>query len=177
MFTVAESTVLLWLWMSLFLSLFPTSVWMLAVEWRAWYKSLNKIHVPPIVFGVAWVCLYVLRALGCYYAFNSLNHSASWHWAAFAVALIVYALSALWSPIFFGLRMVLLANVILALHLVASVLLCAFAWQVRALAGGLLLPEPIWLLVALILNTYITFSNWLHHEPLVMSPAPVTNLE
>ena len=168
MFTVAESTVLLWLWMSLFLSLFPGSVWMLAVDWRGWYKSLNKLPMPPIVFMVVWPILYVLRALGCYYAFNNLNHSTSWHWAGFAMALLVYALSALWGPIFFGLRMVLLSNVLVALHLLFSVLLCAFAWQVRALSGGLLLPEPIWLLVALILNTYITFSNRLHNEPLML---------
>ena len=89
----------------------------------AWYNSLmnSSLTPPPVVFSVAWSILYVLLGIALFYIWRAKGRqkrysvSAAEWWFFFQMVL-----NALWSYVFFGLHMPVLALfVLLGLILVA----------------------------------------------------------
>ena len=81
---------------------------------------------------------------------------AAWGARGRALALVLFALqfalSLAWTPIFFGMRdMGLALVVILVLDVLAAVTTIAF-WRIRTSAGLLMVPYVAWLLFATLLN-------------------------
>ena len=117
-----------------------------------WYIELNKPswHPPSWVFGPVWTVLYTLMAIAAWMV---------WKKGGFAeqskpltLFLVQLALNALWSPLFFGLYSPALAFVdIVLLWCTLAFTIYAF-WQVRPLAGALLLPYIAWVSFAAVLN-------------------------
>lgn len=123
-----------------------------------WYASLNKpVFTPPgWLFGPVWTALYVLMAVSAALVWNKgLDKPA----VRVALALFVgqLILNALWTPLFFGLKMPLLAFVEIILLWIAIVLTIAAFAKVTITAALLLLPYILWTSFAAVLN----FSIWL----------------
>lgn len=120
------------------------------------YAALVKPswHPPAWVFGPVWTVLYAMTAVAAWLVWRQGG------WAAQKGALRLYlaqwALNALWTPIFFGLRQPGWALVeIVALDAAVLATLAVF-WRVSRPAGWLFVPYALWVLFATVLN----FAIW-----------------
>lgn len=118
-----------------------------------WYKTLNKpTWIPPDwVFPVVWTSIYLLISFaGARVAGLEGSQYALAFWAMQA------AFSTLWTPVFFGLRRLKGALLVIA-PLWLSVVFCTWAmFQLSWLAGLAFVPYLVWVSVASVLN----FTMW-----------------
>ncbi|NTZ42722.1 tryptophan-rich sensory protein [Altererythrobacter sp. SALINAS58] len=117
-----------------------------------WFAALEKpaIYPPPMWFGIIWSLLFVMQGLALALI------CAAWGARGRALALVLFglqfALSLAWTPVFFGMRdMGLALIVILVLDVLAVVTTIAF-WRIRRSAGLLMVPYVAWILFATLLN-------------------------
>lgn len=115
----------------------------------AWYERLNRPSwTPPNwLFPVAWTTLYIAMSIAA-------ARVANLEGAGVAMALwaLQIALNALWTPIFFGLRRIGGA-IIVVIGLWTAVLLCMIElWTLDWIAGLLFAPYLLWCTVASALN-------------------------
>jgi tryptophan-rich sensory protein len=124
-----------------------------------WYATLNKPswNPPGWVFGPVWTTLYAMMAVSAWLV---------WKKGGFAqqrlpltVFLVQLVLNALWSPLFFGLKMPGVALVeIVALWLAIAGTIGLF-WRVDRVAAGLLVPYLAWVSFATVLNGTLWWMN------------------
>jgi tryptophan-rich sensory protein len=121
-----------------------------------WYATLRKpaFNPPGWVFGPVWTTLYVMMGVAVWLVWRQAG------WAGARVALVLFAiqlvLNTAWSFLFFGFHrpgLAFLEIVVLWAAILAT--LVAF-WQVRPLAGLLLVPYLLWVSFASVLN----FAIW-----------------
>jgi len=125
-----------------------------------WYAHLNKpfFSPPDWLFGPVWTALYALMAVSAWLVWKK-GLDKSPVKIALALYLVQLVLNALWSPIFFGLQMPLLALVeILLLWLAIAAATVAFA-KVSMTAALLLIPYVLWTAFAVVLNASIWLLN------------------
>ena len=125
-----------------------------------WYANLNKpFFTPPgWVFGPVWTTLYALMAIS---AFLVWQRGLDTHAVRIALAffLLQLVLNALWTPLFFGAKMPLLAFIEI-LFLWAAILSTTVAFtKVHRPAALLLIPYIAWVTFAAILNLSIYLLN------------------
>jgi len=125
-------------------ALFPTG---------AWYEALNRPRwTPPNwLFPIAWTSLYVAMSVAAARVAPSPE-------AGIAMALwgLQIALNTLWTPVFFGLRRMGGAMiVVVALWAAVGATMLAFI-QIDLVAGLLFVPYLVWCTVAAALN----FAMW-----------------
>lgn len=121
-------------------ALFPTG---------EWYKSLRKPwwNPPNWLFPVAWMVLYLcMSAAGALAANQPGAGQAMALWAA------QLGFNALWTPVFFGLRRMGAAMVIVVVLWLLVALTLIALWQVDWRAGALFVPYLGWVSVAAALN-------------------------
>jgi benzodiazapine receptor len=125
-----------------------------------WYATLNKpFFTPPDwLFGPVWTILYLLMAISAFIVWQKGLANP-----AVRIALILYLiqliLNALWSVIFFGLKLPLSAFIeILLLWSAIVFTILAFA-RVSITASLLLVPYILWVSFAAVLNFFIWFLN------------------
>ena len=117
-----------------------------------WFRSLEKpgIYPPPAAFGIVWTILYVMIGLAVALI------CAAWGARGRSVALTAFAIHFLlnlaWTPVFFGMKELTWALVLLVVIDITLVIVIALFWKVRRLAGMLLLPYLAWVLFATALN-------------------------
>ena len=129
----------------------------------AWYRSLAKPRwTPPNwLFPVAWLTLYICMSLAAMRI--AMTDQAGLPLAFWALQI---ALNTLWTPIFFGLKRLGSAMiVIVALWLSVAATMVTF-WQIDMVAGLLFVPYLVWVSVAGALN----FTVW-RMNPAVPQPA------
>ena len=117
-----------------------------------WYSELNKpVWTPPNwVFPVAWPILYLLMS----YSGATLANLES-AGSALALWALQISLNTLWTPVFFGLKNLKLALIIIFLLLV-SVAICTYVFWLYAWISGLLfLPYLAWVVFAAALNAAV----------------------
>ena len=122
----------------------------------AWYQSLHKPSwTPPNwLFPIMWTSIYVLMSFA---AARVAMQAGSGYAMAFWAAQIAF--NTLWTPMFFGLRRLKGALVVMAL-LWLSVFGCVIThWQLDTWAGIAFLPYIAWVTVAGILNYYVATLN------------------
>lgn len=122
----------------------------------AWYRTLDKPRwtPPDWLFPVAWGTLYLLIAASA--ARVAMMPGAGLAMAAFSLQI---ALNGLWTPVFFGLRRIKGAMLVLAgLWLSVAMTLLLF-WQLDWIAGLMFLPYLAWVTVAGALNFSILRRN------------------
>jgi tryptophan-rich sensory protein len=127
----------------------------------SWYATLARppLSPPNWLFGPVWSVLYVLMAVAAWLV---------WRGPAVGrlpqLALVVWgcqlAVNALWTPVFFGLRMIAPALAVILVLLGAVGLTCAIFWRVNRAAGLLFLPYLAWVAFAAYLNAGFW---WLNH--------------
>jgi translocator protein len=125
-----------------------------------WYRNLDKPNwtPPDWMFPVVWTALYILIV------WSAWRVSVSGH-PLTAPALAIFSaqitLNALWSPIFFGLRRMGAAMLVLSFLWLSVAAMLAFFWMVEPVAGAMIIPYLIWVSVAGALN----FSVWRRNRP------------
>jgi benzodiazapine receptor len=121
-----------------------------------WYASLNKPawNPPNWLFGPVWTTLYLLMAVSSWLVWR--HRGAQAVYGALALYGTQLLLNAIWTPLFFGAKMMGLAFVeILILEGFILATIAAF-YRVRPLYGLLLIPYACWVGFASFLN----FTLW-----------------
>ena len=118
------------------------------------YKVLNQppLSPPGWVFPVVWTILYLLMGEASYRVSEKGPSALKPYWVQLALNLI-------WSPVFFGLQMYLLAFFILIALWVAIFLTLRRFSAIDETAGNLLLPYLLWVTFAGYLNFGVFLLN------------------
>lgn len=116
-----------------------------------WYDRLDKPGwTPPNwLFPLAWTALYGAMAYAAWRVAGSGSPALQAGLAFFAFQI---ALNAVWTPVFFGLRNLGGALVVIFCLLVAVVITCALFWRADTVAGLLFVPYIVWVGYASALN-------------------------
>jgi tryptophan-rich sensory protein len=119
----------------------------------AWYDALQKPSwTPPNwLFPVAWTTLYLLMSLSAMRVAQLPDAGQ-----ALAFWAMQIAFNTLWTPVFFGLRRMRAALVVMVFLWVSVAATTVTFWQVDWLAGLMFLPYLVWVSVAGALN----FNVW-----------------
>lgn len=117
-----------------------------------WFAALDKpaIFPPPVTFGIVWTVLYAM--MGFALALVCAAWGARFRLPAILAFVLQLLLNLAWSPVFFAEHEIRLALLILGALNVAVLLTVVLFWQVRRVAGLLLLPYLAWILFATVLN-------------------------
>ena len=117
-----------------------------------WYDDLEKPSwTPPNwLFPIAWTVLYLIIAFTA--ARVSMLEGAALATAFWALQL---GLNAIWTPVFFGLRNIGGALVVVVALWVAVLAMLVSFYQLDPLSGLLLIPYLIWVSYAAALNADI----------------------
>ena len=121
-----------------------------------WYAALPKpdLTPPAAVFQTVWPLLYLLMAASLYlYLKNTPKIQRPLGIVFFCLQLF---LNFLWSPVFFGMRHIAGALLILSLLIVTAACTLWIFYKTSRLAAGLIAPYVLWLLFA----WYLNFEIW-----------------
>lgn len=118
-----------------------------------WYENLSKPswNPPNWLFPVVWTFLYIAMSVA---AARVGTHEGSAYALAFFAMQIAF--NTLWTPIFFGLKRMRAAIVVMAFLWIAVAACLVTFWQIDLIAGLLFVPYLIWVSVAGALN----YSVW-----------------
>lgn len=121
-----------------------------------WYRSLKKpgFTPPDWVFPVVWTTLYVLIALAGARVANLPDVGL-----ALALWALQVALNSIWTPIFFGLKKVRMALVVVSLLWLSVAFGMLALFQLDTLAGLMFVPYLIWVSIATALNLRVMQLN------------------
>jgi benzodiazapine receptor len=124
-----------------------------------WYASLNKpfFNPPNWIFGPVWTLLYVLMGIGLYLVWIAKASGAKKQ--AYVWFGIQLAFNALWSIVFFGMHMPLVALVVIVLLLIAISLMIRNFWRISRTAAWLQVPYVVWVTFATALTAAIALLN------------------
>ena len=122
-----------------------------------WYANLNKpfFNPPGWVFGPVWTVLYILMAVSAALVWQKGLDRPKVR-AAMGLYLAQLVLNAIWTPIFFGLEMPLLAFIDIVLLWVGIIFTILAFLRVSKIAAALMTPYLVWTTFAAVLN----FSLW-----------------
>ena len=126
---------------------------------NAWFEALEKpFFMPPgWAFGVVWPILYVL--LGIALAMILAEPPSEARKKGLILFFVQLALNFAWSPMFFAAHAVQLALIaIFAMAAIAAMAARQF-WNIKRVAGALMLPYLAWLCFAAALNAAINRLN------------------
>ena len=125
-----------------------------------WYEALDKpaLTPPGWVFPVVWALLYLMIAVAGWLIWRNRGKSPFARRAlAFWGAQLFF--NAMWSWLFFGLQSpgMALADIVVLWTLIVGTVITA--WQVKPVAGALLVPYLAWVSFAVWLNGMIWHLN------------------
>ena len=125
-----------------------------------WYAGITKLsfNPPNWIFGPVWTTLFLLMGISLYLVWMRKFSGAEIKGAA-TVFGIQLALNVLWSIIFFGLHLPLLALIDLVLLWLAILLTIIKFYPLSRWAAWLLAPYILWISFAGILNFFIVRLN------------------
>ena len=117
-----------------------------------WFAALPKpSFMPPAwLFGVVWTTLYTL--MGIALALVWVSPPGPERTTALRLFFVQLIINFVWSPIFFGARMIEVGLVTIVIMLVLVALTTWRFSRIRPLAGLLLVPYLAWLCLATALN-------------------------
>lgn len=135
---------------------FTAAIGAVFVSTDGWYATLIKPswNPPSWLFGPIWTLLYGMMAVAAWLVWRE----GGWKQQRLALGffLVQWLLNAIWTPLFFGMHRPGLAFAeIVVLWLLLLITLILF-WQVKKIAGILLLPYLAWVTIATVLN----FTLW-----------------
>ncbi len=124
------------------------------------FASLTKppLSPPGWLFPIVWTILFTLMGIASYLVYTS-NAPEAKKSSALTVYGIQLAVNFFWSLIFFNLEAYLFAFFWLLLLWALIVITILKFWQIRPLAGILLIPYLVWVTFAGYLNLAIFFLN------------------
>lgn len=116
-----------------------------------WYALLNKpsFSPPNWLFGPVWTILYTLIGISMYLIWTSKKSSLK-------LFFFHLFLNAIWSPIFFGLKNLGVAFLVILLMDVSLIIMIKKFYKINKIASFVLIPYLLWITFASFLN----FSIW-----------------
>ena len=128
----------------------------------AWYNSLvnSSLTQPPMVFSIAWTILYTLLGIALFLVWRA-KRADERAWVGLAEWLFFFqlVLNALWSYVFFGLHMPLVAVFVMTALILVSLWMAREFEKVSRGAYYLTWPYIAWLIFAFYLNSTIVYLN------------------
>jgi len=121
-----------------------------------WYKALDKPRwtPPDVMFPLVWSVLYLLIAWA---AMRVAMQPASG--AALALFAAQLGFNTLWTPVFFGLRRMRSAMIVMLIMWVGVAATTVAFWQVDDWAGMAFVPYLVWVTIAGALNFSVLRRN------------------
>jgi translocator protein len=125
-----------------------------------WYLTLNKpiFNPPSWLFGPVWISLYFLMGLSLYLVWNKglkSRHSK----ITISIFGIQLFLNTLWSIIFFGFKLPLIAFIEIIFLWMAILVIIIYFYKMSKTAAYLLVPYILWVSFAAVLNFFIYYLN------------------
>jgi benzodiazapine receptor len=124
-----------------------------------WYVALHKasFNPPSWIFGPAWTTLYLLMGVSLFLILQKkLKKQRNFLLILFSVQLF---LNFLWSVIFFGMHLPLVALLEISLLWISIALLIVDFWKFSKSAAILLIPYLCWVSFASVLNLFVALLN------------------
>ncbi len=123
-----------------------------------WYKSLTKppFAPPDWLFAPVWGFLYLTIALSFLIYITKPAEDKKIGYVYFVIQLV---LNLAWSPIFFGLKEIFWAFILIILMDIFVYLTIRKFYSVSKISGLILIPYFIWILFATYLNAGYLFLN------------------
>jgi tryptophan-rich sensory protein len=124
-----------------------------------WYAYLNKpsFNPPSWIFGPAWTILYCLMGVSVFLVLQKkLKKQLNFLVLLFTVQLF---LNFLWSIIFFGMHLPLVALLEIVLLWISIALLIVDFWKFSKPGAILLIPYLCWVSFASVLNLFVVLLN------------------
>ena len=120
-----------------------------------WYAAINKpaFNPPNWIFGPVWTTLYLMMGISLFLVWrqrNALNISHALIF--FSIQLI---LNALWSFLFFGMKLLLLGFIEICILWIFILLSIITFSGISSTASYLLIPYLLWVSYASVLNYFI----------------------
>ncbi len=114
-----------------------------------WYAGLTKpsFNPPAWLFAPVWTVLYVLIAIAGWRVWQ--RDRTGWPMRLWWAQL---ALNFLWTPVFFGVRQIGLAFVVILLMLSVILAFIVTSWRQDRVAAWLFVPYAAWVAFASLLN-------------------------
>lgn len=127
---------------------------------RDWYDHLQKPtwQPPNWAFPIAWNIIFFLSIVSLVIVWNS-PPKTRLTYLVVAVAILNGLLNVLWSWLFFGNQLIILAVYDAALIFLSVILIMILAWPISKLASLLFLPYATWTLFATFLTWQIYLAN------------------
>lgn len=126
---------------------------MLLPDYKEFYESLNKIDIPMFVFPIVWSVIYVLIGISNYLIYKETGNKAE------QIYIFQLFLNFMWTPIFFGLRNILLTLIWTIFLLVFVFINLVKYYKIKKETGYLFIPYFLWTIFALFLISYIYIHN------------------
>jgi tryptophan-rich sensory protein len=125
-----------------------------------WYAFLNKpsFNPPAWIFAPVWTLLYILMGIALFLVYKKIKKNKLAVQASI-VFLIHLLFNFSWSLVFFGMKMVPLAFVNIAILWLMIIYLVIIFWRIDKRASILLWPYLAWVSFASILNYSIMVLN------------------
>ena len=126
---------------------------------NAWFDALDKpwFMPPGWVFPVVWTTLYAMLGVAVAIILNA--RGARRRGLAIALFVVAFAFNLAWSPVFFAMHLMTLGLWVLAGMFVFTIPTALLFFDIRRVAGLLILPYLVWLCVATALNWEIRRLN------------------
>ncbi len=137
--------------------LLPSSITASSMDW---YQTLNKpfFNPPNWIFAPVWTVLFILMGISAFLIWQKGLGNKQVR-AGLIIFLVQLVLNVVWTPLFFGLKMPLVAFIdILLLWDVILLTIISFHKLSRP-AALLLIPYLLWVSFAIILNLSIVILN------------------
>lgn len=124
-----------------------------------WYNSLTKppFSPPSYIFTPVWIILYIL--IGTAFVLYAQKFTIKDKTTGYVFFFSQLLLNFLWSPVFFGLKSIHLALVIIVFMDLFILLTIRSFYSISKPSGILLIPYFIWTLFATYLNLGYLFLN------------------
>ena len=121
-----------------------------------WYVGLIKpsFNPPSWVFGPVWTILYLLMGVSLYLVWIK-----KYDKFAFIVFGVQLFLNALWSIIFFGMKLPLFAFIEIILLWIVILVTIIYFYKLNRISAYLLIPYLLWVSFAAVLNFVLFILN------------------
>ena len=122
-----------------------------------WYSTIAKpeFNPPDWIFAPVWITLYIAMSVAAWLIWINPKRVEKIIYIYFIHLLI----NGSWSLFFFGLHLILVSLIIIAIIIIFAIWLMKLYYPINKLSSFLMIPYLIWLGYAFVLNFYIFILN------------------
>lgn len=127
---------------------------------NAYYLALNGPHLPPWLFVVMWIIIYITMSLFVtYYVFYPKENRNQETKRILIFLIINYILQALYTPVFFTLHNLFFSYIIVLFTFITIVIIALESLLVNKKITLLTLPYIVWSALASVISILIYLQN------------------